>query len=90
MAVFPLLWSQIRVHIQQLLRVDEEDFVGQLGLYLREFHIELVLRDLDGLVDSLHRLLQKGKIPVRRVHHLLPVPLVHIDGVQIVQIFIGP
>ena len=57
---------------------------------MRELNVELVLRDLHGLVDAAHRLFEIVQIALLRQHHLFPVPLVHVDGMYVVQVFIRP
>ena len=70
--------------------MDEVDFLRQLGHDLRELHVEFVLRDLDGLVDPPDGLFQESQVAVFRSDDLLPVPLVDIDGMDVVEVLVGP
>ena len=86
--VFPLLGRQAGVQILQLLAGHEGDLAAQAGVQVRELPFQLVQRGADGVHDVLHRVLQKFRGAVLGGDHLFPVPLVHVDGVQIIHLLI--
>ncbi|MNP38248.1 hypothetical protein D3C76_1317490 [compost metagenome] len=75
------LGIEVRVAGQQLFAVQELDLAWQEGGQ-RVFGTDSALGGLDGGPDAAHRLLQVGQISALTRHHLLPVPLIHIDGVD--------
>ncbi len=88
--VLPLLGTKAGIALQELFGRYEEYLFRQHGRNLRELYVELVLRYFHGLVDAADGLVQEGFVPFLRQHHLFPVPLVHIDGMDVVQVFVGP
>ena len=87
--VFALLGGEPRIPLQELFRMDEENLVREGGHKLRELHIELVLRHLHRFIDAADGALQEVQVPVLGTDDLLPVPLVHIDGMEVVQVLVG-
>ena len=90
--VFPLLGRHLRVSILQLLGGDKADLPLQLGqdgkLGIDGLHG--ILGVADGADDVHHRQLQIVQVPVLRQDHLFPVPLIHIDRVQVIQLVLIP
>ncbi len=80
--------GQIGVHVFQSLGGDEGNLSVQFGAQLREPDMEPVVGIADGPDDGPDDELQIFGIPVFPGNHLFPVPLVNIDGVYIVQVFI--
>ena len=65
------------------------DVFRELRRDLRELDEEFVFRDFDGLVDAADGLLEEAQVAVFGADDLLPVPLVHVDGVDVVQLLVG-
>ena len=87
--LFPLgAGLQIRIHILQCLGGDEGDLPVQLGAKLGKPDMEAVIGIADGPDDGTDDELQIFGIPVFPGNDLFPVPLVHIDGMDIVQLFV--
>ena len=88
--VLPLLGGLVGVQVLQLLGADEGDVGGHAGQHrqLGENGVEEILGVGQGLDDGLHRLLEIGHVPVLPGDDLLPVPLVHIGGVEGVQLLV--
>ena len=63
--------------------------VGQERLYLPVALAYEEFRAQDGRIYSPDDILQKLQVPLSLLHHHLPVPLVHIERVQVVQFLIG-
>ena len=87
---FPLLGTQIRVQLLQFFGMDEENIIRQDRLYLRKFHENLVLGHFYRLIYPPHGGFQERNIPVFPVDDLFPVPLVHINGVNVIEVFVRP
>ncbi len=75
------LGIEVRVAGQQLFTVQELNIRRQEGGQV-VLGTDRALGGLDGGPDAAHRLLQIGQIPALARHHLLPVPLVDVDGVN--------
>jgi hypothetical protein len=75
------LGIEIRVAGQQLFAVQELDLRRQEGGQL-VLGTDRALGGLDGGPDAAHGFLQIGQIAALARHHLLPVPLIHVDGVD--------
>ena len=88
--IFPLFGGHVRVGVLQLLGGDEshigveEGVLAQLRIHGPQGH----LGGADAGHDSLDHTFQILQGPVLRANHLLPVPLVHIDAVQVVQFLV--
>ena len=89
--VLTLLRGQVRVLVLQLLRGDEGDVgaVQRQLLQLGEHGVQVHLGGADSGHDGAHHALEVSLVAVFQTDHLFPVPLVHIDGVQVVQIFVA-
>ena len=88
--ILALLRGQVRVLVLQLLGGDEDHVGGVQGqvLQLREHGVQVHLSGADGRHDGAHHALQVGLIAVLLPDDLFPVPLVHIDGVEVVQVLV--
>ena len=69
--------------------MDKVNILGKFRHYLRELDIQLVLCHLDSFINAAYRLLQEVQVSILRTDYAFPVPLVNINGVDIVQILIG-
>ena len=65
------------------------EVLGQERLDLRIGLARQVLRTADGGVDALHHVFQERQRAVFPLDDSLPVPLVHIQRVQVVQLLVG-
>ena len=87
-SIFPLLRGQIGILVLQVLGGDEADFPvepqGQLG----EADMEPVVGIADCPNDGIYNELQIVQVPVFAGNDLLPVPLIHINGVDIVELLV--
>ena len=88
--VFPLLGCLVRPAVLQLLGGDEVHLPVQLYPQAGEGHIQRVAGLTHGGDDGPDGGLQIRLVPVLPGDDLLPVPLVHIDGVDVVQIILIP
>ena len=86
--ILPLLGGLVRIKIQQLLRGDERDLPGQLGMQLGIAAVDNQRSVADAAHDLPHRVLQGIQVAGLRGDDPLPVPLIHVDGMQVVQLFI--
>ena len=87
--VFPLgTGFQTGIHVFQLLRGDEGDLPAQLGAQLGEADVQAVVGVADGTHDGADDELQEVQIPVFPGNDLLPVPLIDVDGMDVVQRFV--
>ena len=87
--VFPLgAGGQLGVPVFQLLGGDEADLPAQFCAQLGVADVESVVGGADGLDDGPDNQLQEIQIPVFRGDDLLPVPLVNVDGVNVVQFLV--
>ena len=83
--LFPLRGNFIRVHILQLLGGDEAHFRGQIGAQLGIADMEPVIGIADGADNGTDNQLEEIQIAVFPGDDFLPVPLIHIDGVDVIQ-----
>ena len=88
--ILAFLRSLVRIHILQLLRGYKEHLVRKLCLQFIVKSVDIVVEVLYGIVKRYHGLLQIFFRPVFLVYDFLPVPLVHIDGVKVVELLIAP
>ena len=87
--VLTLLGGQGRVFPGQLFGVEEGNLLGQNR---RNVRIAFVGVGLDFAQDTVYRadnLLQEGQVTLLGAHGTLPVPLVHVQRVEVVQLFVG-
>ena len=89
-SVFPLLGGFVRPAILQFLRGDEIHIPIQLDPQAGEGHVQRFTGFAYGGDDGPNGGLQIGFVPILAGDDLLPVPLIHIDGVDIVQIVLVP
>ena len=87
--VFALLGRQVGVEILQLLRGDKEDLAAKLGTQGGEGDVQRVARLADGADDVAHGALEIVNVAVLGGDDLLPVPLVHVDGVEVIDLFVA-
>ena len=87
---FAFLGRKPRIEFQQLLGVDEKYLLRQLGHNLGKLYIQFVLGHLDGFINAPDNLFEELDVPLPGRDHPLPVPLVHINGMEIVQLLVGP
>ena len=83
--VLALGGREIGVHILQLLAGDEGYVAAQVRLELRELPFQLVAGHADRRYDPPHGVLEIIEIAVLHTDDLFPVPLIDVDGVDIVQ-----
>ena len=88
--ILAFLRRELRVHILQLLGGDEGHAPLQQGqrIQLRVYSLHRTLRVANGGDDIHDCELKIVKIPVFGQDDLLPVPLIDIDGVEIVQLIL--
>ena len=87
-SVLALLGAKLGPHILQLLGGYEGHVTAQVHGQVRKLPFELIQSAADGADYPSDRLLQKAYISALPVYDLLPVPLVHIDRVEIVQLLV--
>ena len=87
-SVFPLLGGQVGPGVLQLLRGDEENIVGQGEIHTGELIAGGAGGLLESTVDLLDGLDQIFLGALFLGDDLFPVPLVHIDRVQVVQLLV--
>ena len=86
--LLPLDRSELRIQGPCLLRVDESDLVRQ-GLCAGGIVLgDQELGALDSLVDPCHDALEEVQVPLAVCHHALPVPLVNVNGMDVVYVII--
>ena len=88
-AVLPLLAGEVRIEGLQLVGGDEEDLVRQMVDGVRPLVPDLMLHVLDDLENLSHDLVENHRSPVFAADDHLPVPLVHVGGVEIVEILVA-
>ncbi len=87
--ILALLWSEVGVHLEEFFGVDEMDVIGKEWLNLRIAFAYEVFGALYGVVDAAHHGLQITYIPVFGLHDALPIPLIDIEGMDVVKFFIA-
>ena len=65
--------------------MNEEYIFRQHRFDLRELDIQFILSDLYGLIYPANGLLKIIQTPLLTAYHLFPVPLVDIDGMDVIQ-----
>ena len=88
--VFTLLRSLVRVHILQLLRGDEKYVARELRVQAWECHAQRVVRLTDRADDVAHGAAKIALAAVLARNDLFPVPLIDVDGMEIVGLFVAP
>ena len=88
-AVFAFLGGKAGIHGAQFLAVDEEYLFGQEGLELRIGFAYIEFGAQYGAVDFLNGFFQIGHVSLRVCHYTFPVPLVYVQTVKVVQLFVA-
>ena len=87
--VFALLWRAVGIEAAQFLGMDEVELFGQAGDNLRVALINHVLRAYHGGIDLADSAGEEADVAILRAYGLFPVPLVHVEGVEVAQFLIG-
>ena len=87
--ILTLLYGLVRIHTQQLLGMDEVNLLGQERLQLTVAFTNEELRTQDRSIDSLYDILQALQCSVFLPDNSLPVPLIHIERMQVVQFLVS-
>ena len=88
-AILALLRIERRIEVLELLGRHERYVSFEAGLKLWIVPFQLVERSADGGDDAIHHVVQVCLVALVRFDDLLPVPLVHIDGVEVVQLLVA-
>ena len=88
--VLPLLGSQVREPILQLLGGDEIHVPVDAGVQAGKGNVQRIIGLADGSHNGPHRLAQIALRPILTKDDLFPVPLIHIDGVEVIHHLIPP
>ena len=88
-SILALLGRLVGIHLQQFLSMYKVNLLGQEGLDLRIGLAGQIFRSADGRIDTLHDILQERQRAVFLADHGLPVPLVHIERMQVVELLIS-
>ena len=88
-SVFALFRRKVGVHLQQLFGVYEIDVAREEGLDLWVGLAGQVLCSQYGRVDSAHDALEELDVTLLGHHDGFPVPLVNVEGVEVVKLFVG-
>ena len=86
---FALFGGEVGIHILQLLGGDKADLVAEVVIQRGVFGADGVRRRLQGGVDLFHRRLQKFDRPVVAADDRFPIPLIDVNGMQIVEVFVA-
>ena len=88
-SILALLRSLVRIHIEQILRMDKMNLLWQERLQLWIVLASQELGAEDGCIDAANHIFEEcdGAITLR--NHSLPVPLVHIERMKIIKFLIG-
>ena len=84
--ILTLLRSEIGIEVEELLGVDERDFFRKPGCDMGEALIDISLHRLQGAVDLADRILEIVEGSVFFTYGLFPVPLVYVEGMEVVEI----
>ena len=83
--VFPFLWRIVREHGFQLLGGNKENIVGKDFFYVIVLDGHELFRFAQYLIYNAHDILQRVKAAFLFGYDFFPVPLIHVDGVDIVR-----
>jgi len=89
-AVLPLLGREVGIEVLELLGTDEAEVTVERDLELGVVPLELVQGAADGGGDAADDLVQVGLRALLGFDDLLPVPLVDVDGVEVVELLVAP
>ena len=87
--MLPFLRSKVRILLHQFFRMDKVDVVREERLDLRIHFAHHVFRTAHGRVDTGNDLLQEIHGPLFGGDGAFPVPLVHVERVQVAQFLVG-
>ena len=87
--ILTFLRRQSRVALQQFLGMDKVNLLRQKRLQLLVRLAHQILRTTYGGIDAPHHVLQECQRAVLTTYHRLPVPLVHIQRMQVIQFLVG-
>ena len=86
----PLLRGmKLGVAVLQLLRFDKQHLAGQIDGKLRILDFQRLVGDIYGVHDPLDNVFQIGFVPCFPGNDLFPVPLIHIDGMEVIHAFVA-
>ena len=74
---------------QQLFGLDERDPFGQNGRDVRVEFVDLLFDGFHRLVDRFDDPFQEAEVALLGAHRALPVPLIDVERVDVVQLFVG-
>ena len=86
--ILPFLRTHLRILLQKILRMNEENILRKHRFDLRKLHIKLVLSHLDSLIDSSDNLLEVIQTTLLLGNDSFPVPLVYIYRMDIIKFLI--
>ena len=87
--IFSLFRCLSRVEVLELLRGYKGDFAAELGVELGIVPLELVERTADCLDNAADCVFQRISIAFALRDDAFPVPLVHVNGVQVIGLFVA-
>ena len=87
--MFAFFRCEVGVALHEFFGVDEVDALGQEGLDLRIHFAYHVFGASHGRVDACHDLLEEVHGALFGGDGAFPVPLVHVEGVQVAQLLVG-
>ena len=87
--ILALMGCEVGIALEEFLAVDEVDLARQEGLYLRVALAHQIFGAEHGRVDTAHHIAQEGHGALAARDDRLPVPLVHIERVDVVQFLVG-
>src|SRR5574344_429227 len=88
-SILTLFRRLIRIHLQQVLTVDESNLLRQERFNLWISLTGKIFCSADGSVDTFHHILQVSDSAVILGDYSFPVPLVHVKRVQVVQFLVS-
>ncbi|OPZ96622.1 MAG: hypothetical protein BWY71_01880 [Planctomycetes bacterium ADurb.Bin412] len=83
---FPLAGREAWVAAGEVFGMNKGDFFGQDGGDLGIFFAGEGLGLTQDGIDCIHYLFEKAEVTFVMVHDPFPVPLVHVDGVEVVEV----
>ena len=87
--VLALLGGLVGVHLHEFLAMYEVYLLGQVRMQLGVSLADVELGTQYGVVDAAHDVLQEIDVALFGRHGALPVPLVNIEGMEVVQFLVG-
>ena len=86
--LLPLHRRKVGIKLPGLFGVDECDVLRQLLCTCRIVFGNEECCPLNGLVNLCDNALEESKVSLTVRHHALPVPLVHVDGVDVIDVIV--